>query len=374
MIPVHPRHPMMLAEQALTVQAASGGRLVLGIGLSHQVVVEGAWGCSFAKPARYMREYLSVLVPLLHGEQVSFNGEVIRTNTFGPLDVAADAAASGARRRPGPDHAAPGRRSGRRHRHVDGGARHGGASTSCPPSPRRRPTAGRPPPQVVVTLPVCVTDDPAAARSRADKIFAMYGQLPSYRAMLDREGAAGPADVAVVGNEEEVTAQIRRFAEGGATEFSGAVYGTPGRGGTLTDASGSAGHGCLELNRAPPAGGAGGCRQRSAVDAGVLELVELGMLVEERQHGVDRRPGAGGVVAGTGHDAHERRPVVDDEGRDAEDLMVGHRRFVRLAERVARAAIGDGAQHLVGVDAGARRGRRGSPTRRAGRDCGRGGP
>ena len=73
-IPVHPRHPMMLAEQALTVQAASGGRLVLGIGLSHQVVVEGAWGCSFARPARYMREYLSVLVPLLHGEQVSFNG------------------------------------------------------------------------------------------------------------------------------------------------------------------------------------------------------------------------------------------------------------------------------------------------------------
>jgi alkanesulfonate monooxygenase SsuD/methylene tetrahydromethanopterin reductase-like flavin-dependent oxidoreductase (luciferase family) len=55
----------------------------------------------------------------------------------------------------------------------------------------------------------------------------MYGQLPSYRAMLDREGAAGPADVAVVGTEEEVTAQIRRFAQVGATEFSGAVYGTP---------------------------------------------------------------------------------------------------------------------------------------------------
>ena len=55
----------------------------------------------------------------------------------------------------------------------------------------------------------------------------MYGQLPSYRAMLDREGAAGPADVAVVGSEEDVTAQIRRFAEVGATEFSGAVYGTP---------------------------------------------------------------------------------------------------------------------------------------------------
>ena len=78
-----------------------------------------------------------------------------------------------------------------------------------------------------MTLPVCVTDDPDAARVRADRIFAMYGQLPSYRAMLDREGAAGPADVAVVGSEEEVTAQIRRIADGGATEFSGAVYGKP---------------------------------------------------------------------------------------------------------------------------------------------------
>jgi 5,10-methylenetetrahydromethanopterin reductase len=87
--------------------------------------------------------------------------------------------------------------------------------------------AGRPAPQVVVTLPVCVTDDSDAARARADRIFSLYGQLPSYRAMLDREGAAGPADVAIVGTEEDVTAQIRRFAEIGTTEFSGAVYGTP---------------------------------------------------------------------------------------------------------------------------------------------------
>jgi len=87
--------------------------------------------------------------------------------------------------------------------------------------------AGRPAPQVVVTLPVCVSSDPEAARARADRTFAMYGQLPSYRAMLDREGVAGPADVAVVGDEEDVAAQIRRFADAGATEFSGAVYGTP---------------------------------------------------------------------------------------------------------------------------------------------------
>jgi len=225
-IPVHPRHPMMLAEQALTVQAAIGGRLVLGIGLSHQVVVEGAWGCSFAKPARYMREYLSVLVPLLHGEQVSFNGEVIRTNTFGPLDVAPTTPPPVLVAALGPTML---RQAGAQ---ADGTVTwmvgpNTVAQHIVPTIAAAASDAGRPPPQVVVTLPVCVTDDPAAARSRADKIFAMYGQLRSYRAMLDREGAAGPAQVAVVGNEEEVTAQIRRFAEGGATEFSGAVYGTP---------------------------------------------------------------------------------------------------------------------------------------------------
>ena len=225
-IPVHPRHPMMLAEQALTVQAASGGRLVLGIGLSHQVVVEGAWGYSFDKPARYMREYLSVLVPLLHGAQVSFNGEVIRTNTFGPLDVPATAAPPVLVAALGPTML---RQAGEQ---ADGTVTWMVGPTTVaehivPAITAAASHAGRRAPQVVVTLPVCVTADPGAARARADKIFAMYGQLPSYRAMLDREGAAGPADVAVVGTEEEVTAQIRRFADGGATEFSGAVYGTP---------------------------------------------------------------------------------------------------------------------------------------------------
>jgi 5,10-methylenetetrahydromethanopterin reductase len=225
-IPVHPRHPMMLAEQALTVQGASGGRLVLGIGLSHQVVVEGAWGHSFDKPARYMHEYLSVLVPLLHGEQVSFNGEVIRTNTFGPLDIAPTPPPPVLVAALGPTML---RHAGTQ---ADGTVLWMVGPTTVaehivPTITAEASGAGRPPPQVVVTLPVCVTNDPDAARARADRIFAMYGQLPSYRAMLDREGAAGPADVAVVGTEEEVTAQIRRFADAGATEFSGALYGTP---------------------------------------------------------------------------------------------------------------------------------------------------
>jgi len=72
---------------------------------------------------------------------------------------------------------------------------------------------------VVCILPVCVTDDPAQARASADKAFAIYGQLPSYRAMLDREGAAGPGDVAIAGDEDAVAAQIMTLAEAGVTDF-----------------------------------------------------------------------------------------------------------------------------------------------------------
>ena len=225
-IPVHPRHPTMLAAQALTVQSASGGRLTLGIGLSHQVVVEGMWGFSFDRPAQYMREYLSILVPMLHGEQVSFQGEVLRTNTLGPLDAPGAAAPPVVVAALGPV------MLGIAARQAQGTitwmvgpvtlAEH-----IVPTITAAAAEAGRPAPRVVVTLPVCVTDDVDTGRRRAARIFDVYGQLPSYRAMLDREKVAGPADVAIVGDEDAVAEGIARFATAGATEFSGAVYGSP---------------------------------------------------------------------------------------------------------------------------------------------------
>src|SRR5436305_523820 len=79
-IPTYPRHPMMLAAQSLTVQHATGDRLALGIGLSHQVVIEAMWGYSFAKPVRHMKEYLTILRPLLEGKPVNFQGETVTFN------------------------------------------------------------------------------------------------------------------------------------------------------------------------------------------------------------------------------------------------------------------------------------------------------
>jgi alkanesulfonate monooxygenase SsuD/methylene tetrahydromethanopterin reductase-like flavin-dependent oxidoreductase (luciferase family) len=78
----------------------------------------------------------------------------------------------------------------------------------------------------VAGLPVCVTDEADEARERAARAFAVYGQLPSYRAMLDREGAAGPADVALVGDEKTVQTGIERIAEAGATDFIAAEFGS----------------------------------------------------------------------------------------------------------------------------------------------------
>jgi alkanesulfonate monooxygenase SsuD/methylene tetrahydromethanopterin reductase-like flavin-dependent oxidoreductase (luciferase family) len=85
--------------------------------------------------------------------------------------------------------------------------------------------AGRDAPRIVASLPVCVTNDPDAARERAAETFSIYGQLPSYRAMLDREGAAGPADVALVGDEATVRAGIERVRDAGVTDFTAAEFG-----------------------------------------------------------------------------------------------------------------------------------------------------
>ena len=78
--PTYPRHPAAMAQQALTTAAATDSRFTLGIGLSHKVVIEDMFGLSYAAPAKHMREYLTVLMPLIRGETVSHNGEHYRVN------------------------------------------------------------------------------------------------------------------------------------------------------------------------------------------------------------------------------------------------------------------------------------------------------
>jgi 5,10-methylenetetrahydromethanopterin reductase len=222
-VPTYPRHPVMLAQQALTTQAATGGRLALGIGLSHQMVIEGMYGYSFAKPVRHMREYLEILVPLVHGEAVSFTGETLTgratIDVKGATPCPVLVAALGAQMLELAGTVADGTVTW-----MTGPATI--ESHIVPTITAAAERAGRPAPRVGVGLPVCVTSDPPTARERAGRTFEIYGSLPSYRAMLDREGAPGPADVAVVGDEPEVTRQVQRLADGGATDFVANIYGS----------------------------------------------------------------------------------------------------------------------------------------------------
>jgi len=225
-VPTYPRHPMMLAQQALTVQAATArngqpGRLALGIGLSHQIVVEMMWGLSFDKPVRHLREYLSVMMPLLEGQPVGFQGDDYRVQ--GAVTVNGGS-------RPSVLVAALGTQMLR----VTGTLADG-TSTWCtgprtladhtiPTLRQAAADAGRPEPRVVAGVPVCVTDDVDAARVRASQVFAIYNTLPSYKAMMEKEGVAGPSDLAIVGTEAEVVDQLREFGAIGVTDLNAAVF------------------------------------------------------------------------------------------------------------------------------------------------------
>ena len=222
-VPTYRQHPMMMAQQALTVNQAIGGGLMLGIGLSHQVVVEGMWGLSYEKPLRHMREYLAALMPLLNGEQVRAEGETVIAR--GGLEIQTS--------RPEVVLAALGPKM------LELAGREADGTLTWMVGPRTLeshivPTiseaasaADRPAPQVLVSLPVCLTDDPDTARTAAAKEFAIYGQLPSYRAMLDREGAAGPEDVAIIGTAAEITERIEALQSVGTTSFAANAYGSP---------------------------------------------------------------------------------------------------------------------------------------------------
>jgi 5,10-methylenetetrahydromethanopterin reductase len=218
-VPTYPRHPWVMAQQALTTQAAIGNRLALGIGLSHKVVIEGMWGISFDKPVRHLREYLEVLVPLSKGETIEMQGTTVTAR--GTLAVPGAA--------PFPVLVAA---LGPQLLELAGRLADGTitwcvgpktlADFTVPTISAAAADAGRAVPRVVAMFPVGVTTDPAGAQERLGRGLSVYGQLPSYRAMLDREGAEGAADLAIVGSEQEVADRIAHLKELGVTDL-GAV-------------------------------------------------------------------------------------------------------------------------------------------------------
>jgi F420-dependent oxidoreductase-like protein len=222
-IPTWSRHPLMLAAQALTTQEAIGNRLALGIGLAHKSSVESTLKIPFAAPAKHMEEYLSVLLPVMSERSVNFTGDIWSAEVEAIGGV--------------PDAKAPTvllAAMGPRMLHLAGARADGSilwlsgprtvAEKIKPALETAATAAGRPSPRIVASVPVCVTSQPDEVRNLIAGLLAGYNDLPSYRGVMDAEGAAGPADVSVIGNEAEVRAGIRSFAEAGATDFAAVEF------------------------------------------------------------------------------------------------------------------------------------------------------
>ena len=221
-VPTYPRHPHAIAQQAHTVAAASGNRFTLGIGLSHKIVIENMFGLSYDKPVRHLREYLKVLMPLSRNEMANFDGEMYRVHATvtakGSTGFGVMVAALGEQMLRVTAALADGTLTW-----CTGPATL--AAHTIPTITRAAEEFGRPAPRVIAALPVCVTTARDAAVGRAAEVFAAYGALPSYRAMLDREGVAGPADIAIIGSAAEVQQRIADLAGIGVTDFAAVEFG-----------------------------------------------------------------------------------------------------------------------------------------------------
>jgi 5,10-methylenetetrahydromethanopterin reductase len=225
-IPAYPTHPLALAAAAMSAQAATGGRLTLGIGASHRFLVEESWGMSYAQPAQRMRDYLAALRPAMAGQPVEVRTCRLVARTPRPLELPGTPA-------PPVMLAALGDRM----LAIAGELADGVITWLAGPDtvrshilPKLRAAAeqaGRATPRLVVALPVCMTTDPVAARVRASQQFAPYTNVPSYRSVLDREGARDAAGVALIGDEDRICQQLAELSSYGTDEFAACPFGDP---------------------------------------------------------------------------------------------------------------------------------------------------
>jgi F420-dependent oxidoreductase-like protein len=223
-LPALPRHPAVLAAEALTVNDALGGRLALGTGLSHRKVVESYLGLSFERPAVQMEDYLRILRPLLANQAVDYEGSTRRTR----LRLAAS---SSGLPPPSVHLAALGPRMLRvAGTHADGVMTWMAGTRTVerhvvPLVNAAAEAAGRPAPRVFTSFPVMLTDDVDTARAAAEAELGFYGRLPAYRAVLDLEGVDSPADIALCGDEAALTAALARLRDAGTTDFQLTPFG-----------------------------------------------------------------------------------------------------------------------------------------------------
>jgi len=217
-VPTVGRHPIALAQLSRTTQQACGGRFTLGIGPSHQIVAEGLYGEQWARPLQRTSEYLDALVPLCNGEPAAISGEQVTAHMT--LDVPSEPvpvilAALGPKMLELAGRMTDGT-------HVGQTGPHTLANHTVPMIQAAAAKAGRPDPRIIALINVCVAETDAErrlVRQAAAPGAATYASLPSYRAMLDREGIDDATDLILVGSIDEIAAGLAAYVEAGATDL-----------------------------------------------------------------------------------------------------------------------------------------------------------
>ncbi|WP_372667008.1 TIGR03564 family F420-dependent LLM class oxidoreductase [Amycolatopsis kentuckyensis] len=214
-VPTYPRHPITMAAQALTVQAATGVPVHLGVGLSHRHIVEQEFGYSYDRPLRHLREYLEALNPLLRGEKADVHGEALTASGGLTTPGAARPAVLVGSVSPGSTRLA-------------GELADGVITTWAGPRAIGEfvvPALGDG--RVVAGQLICVTSEVDERRSWVEETYGAAAQVPAYRSILDRDGYARVSDSVLVGDEETVRRQVKSLEDAGATELLVMPFGSP---------------------------------------------------------------------------------------------------------------------------------------------------
>lgn len=218
-VPAFPRHPLALAIEAATLDEITGGRLILGVGPSHKITMEGWYDIAMDKPYSQIKEYVQILRQVFTTDGAAFNGDFYKVQ-YGFIGYGA--------RKDLPIYLsalAPKMLS------FAGEACDGVILWSCMPSyiastvaPLVRAAAekaGRPAPPIVAAIPTAVTTDKDAAFEALRGDFFVYMTLPFYRRAI--AGAGYEAEIAAFDKAQEAgdfPASLAAMSDAMLTEFA----------------------------------------------------------------------------------------------------------------------------------------------------------
>jgi F420-dependent oxidoreductase-like protein len=223
-VPIYPRHPLVMAQQAVTVDALAPGRLRLGVGPSHRHVMENIYGLSMSSPLAYLREYVEVMRQVLWEGRVDHQGKFFKVNTSFPHTEQIPLLVS-----------ALGEEAFR----LAGEIADGAISWVCPvpylldkalPALRAGAQAhDRPVPPLVAHIPIAMSTNEAAVHEAAMSRISYYTKAPFYAHMFAEAGFPIAADgsgtdalvksLVVAGNQAQVEQRLRELIASGLDEL-----------------------------------------------------------------------------------------------------------------------------------------------------------